>query len=62
MSEAKYARQYFGEKYCNSKTRNAALLDARKVFQKEFREKLGIKYYVPDPKGSLKNMLHYRFI
>ena len=56
MSEAKYARQYFGEKYCNSKTKNAALLDARKVFQKEFREKLGIKYYVPDPKESLKNM------
>ena len=62
MSEVKCACLYFGEKYCNSKTKNAALLDARKVFQKEFREKLGIKYYVPDPKGSLKNMWHYRFI
>ena len=42
MAEAKYARLYLVNKYCNSKTRKAALLDARKVFQKEFKEKLGI--------------------
>ena len=62
MAEAKYACLYLVKKIHNSKTRNAALLEARKVFQKEFKEKLGIKYYVPDPKGSLKNMQYYGLI
>ena len=52
MAEARYARLYLPDQYCNPQTRKSALLVVRKIFQQEFKERLGIKYFVPDPKNG----------
>ena len=49
MSECKYAYTHYTDKYVNPKTRPAVLKEVRKHFQREFKEQLGIKYFVPDP-------------
>ena len=52
MAEAKYARLYFTNMYCNPQSKKCALMDVRKLFQKQFKPKLGIKYFIPDPKNG----------
>ena len=49
MCEHKYARTHMCELYCDSRTRGQALAAAHKHFMSEFKNKLGIKYFVPDP-------------
>jgi hypothetical protein len=52
LAEAKYAKTNHFDLYINNKTRPDAMALARSHFQKDFRDRLGIKYYVPDPKNG----------
>jgi hypothetical protein len=56
LAEAKYAKNNFFEMYVNNKTRPDAMTLARAKFQKDFRDRLGIKYYVPDPRNGAQRL------
>ena len=52
MAEEKYARLNMTDMYLDPKTKKLALSNVRKLFQREFQEQLGIKYFVPDPRNG----------
>ena len=49
MAEHKFAKTHTFNLYCNSKTRAEAIKLAHDHFKSEFKEQLGVKYFVPDP-------------
>ena len=51
-SEHKYAQIHLSDLYFNPKTKEKALKTAREHFQTQFKNKLGIKYFMPDPRNG----------
>ena len=52
MSEHKFAEKYLPQVYRTPKSKQAALSEARNHFRKQFRLKLGLKYFVADPRNG----------
>ena len=52
MAEHKYAKEHFPEQYLDSKQKQESLKQARAIFKDKFKVKLGVKYYVPDPRNG----------
>ena len=50
MAEHKFARQNFFDLYCANKSQAVKL--AHEHFKMEFKNQLGIKYFIPDPQNG----------
>jgi hypothetical protein len=61
LAEAKYAKDNYFDIYIDNKTRSDAVALARAHFQRSFRDRLGIKYFVPDPKNGVKQLYQSLF-
>lgn len=49
LAETKYAKTHFPKMYYDPKTEKAAIEKSHEIIKQEFKDKLSVKYFVPDP-------------